>query len=183
MRQVRAWWGLLLAVFRSSGGPRRCGPGAAAPGAGILERRGRDAGRRHRTRRGPGPAGGPGPAVSPRSGAGGGASAAEPAHRAGPQVLVDMLGLAVLVQARRAQLTADAGLTEAAPFGLREVGVEVVDPHGAVAQPRGDPAGARGVGGPDGACQAVLRVVGEGHGLIFGAEGLNRKDRAKRFLT
>ena len=37
---------------------------------------------------------------------------------------------------RRAELAPDAGLLEAAPFRLRQVGVEVVDPDGAVAQPR-----------------------------------------------
>ena len=69
-------------------------------------------------------------------------SAGEPAHGLGREVLVDVLGLAVLGEAGRAEFASDAGLAEAAPLGLREVGVEVVDPDGAVPQPAGDPAGA-----------------------------------------
>ena len=58
-----------------------------------------------------------------------------------PGVLPDVFGLTVLVQAARAKLPADARLLEATPFGLRHVGVVVVDPDRAVAQPAGDPLG------------------------------------------
>ena len=50
-------------------------------------------------------------------------------------VLPDVLGLAVLRQPGRSELAPDAGLLEAAPLGLRHVGVVVVDPHRAVPQP------------------------------------------------
>lgn len=46
-----------------------------------------------------------------------------------------MLGLLVLAESAPAELASDAGLLEATPLGLREVGVEVVDPDGSVAQP------------------------------------------------
>src|SRR5688500_4641643 len=55
-------------------------------------------------------------------------SALEPAARSRCRVLVDVLGLAVLVEAGRAQLPADAGLLEPTPFGLGHVRVVVVDP-------------------------------------------------------
>ena len=87
-------------------------------------------------------------------------SAAEPAARAGLRVLPDVLGLAVFVEAGRAELAADPGLLEAAPLGLRQVRVVVVDPDRPVAQPRGDPLGAAGVRGPDRAGEPVGRVVG-----------------------
>ena len=60
---------------------------------------------------------------------------------AGSDVLPDVLGLAVLVQAGRAQLPADAGLLEAAPLRLRHVGVVVVDPDRAVRAAARRPAG------------------------------------------
>ena len=56
-------------------------------------------------------------------------------RRAGRRVLPDVLGLAVLVEAARPELAADARLLEAAPLGLRQVRVVVVDPDRAVAQP------------------------------------------------
>ena len=60
----------------------------------------------------------------------------------GRRVLPDVLGLAVLVEAGRAELAADARLLEAAPLGLRQVRVVVVDPDRPVAQAAGDPLGA-----------------------------------------
>ena len=112
-----------------------------------------------------------------------GRSAAEPAGRAGRGVLPDVLGLAVFVEAAGAELAADAGLLEAAPLGLRQVGVVVVDPDRAVAQPRGHPLGAAGVGGPDRAGQPVGRVVAERDGLVLGREPLDRQDRAEDLLA
>ncbi len=50
-------------------------------------------------------------------------------------------------------------------------------------QPGGDPAGPAGVGGPDGARQAVLGVVGEEDGLLLGGEGLDGEDRAEDLLA
>lgn len=94
-----------------------------------------------------------------------------------------MLGLAVLGESGRAEFASDAAPAEAAPLRLWEVGVEVVDPDGAVAQPAGDAAGAAGVGGPDGAREAVLGVVGEGDGLVLGGEGLHGQDGSEDLLA
>src|SRR5690606_15414449 len=106
-------------------------------------------------------------------------SALEPAGRPRGEVLVDVLGLLVLAQARRPELAPDAGAAEAAPLGLRYVRVEVVDPHGAVPQPLGDALGAARVGRPDAAGQAVAGVVGQFHRLVLGAEPLHGDDRAE----
>ena len=72
------------------------------------------------------------------------------------------------------------GLLEAAPLGLRQVGVVVVDPDRPVAQPRGDPLGAPGVRGPDRAGQPVGGVVAERDGLVLGREALDRSGPARR---
>ena len=53
-------------------------------------------------------------------------------------VLVDQLGFGVLLQAGRAQLTANTGLTKATPLGLWQVGAKVVDPDGTVTQLAGN---------------------------------------------
>ncbi|CAM5246799.1 hypothetical protein SVIOM74S_05571 [Streptomyces violarus] len=71
---------------------------------------------------------------------------------------------------------------EAAPLRLRHVGVEVVDPDGAVPQPLGDALGAARVGGPHPAGQAVARVVGQFHRLVLGAEALDGDHRAEDLL-
>src|SRR5699024_10950734 len=84
--------------------------------------------------------------------------AREPAGDGRLGVLVDVLGLGVLLEARRPELAADAGVLEAAPLRLRQVGVEVVDPDGAVAQAPRDPVRGPGVRGPHRAGQAVLGV-------------------------
>src|SRR6478735_1493004 len=52
----------------------------------------------------------------------------EPVLDGRPQVVPDVLGLAVLVEARLAELTTHARLLVAAPLGLRDVRVVVVDP-------------------------------------------------------
>src|SRR6059058_2776627 len=109
-------------------------------------------------------------------------STGEPANRLRREVLVDVLALAVLGESGGAELAAHSALSEAAPLRLREVGVEVVDPHGPVAQSAGDPAGTSGVGGPDGTGEAVLGVVGEGDRLGLGAEGLDGEDRPEDLL-
>src|SRR3954453_11171182 len=109
-------------------------------------------------------------------------SACEPADRLRRQVLVDVLALAVLGESGGAELAAHSALSEAAPLRLREVGVEVVDPDGPGAETAGDPAGTSGVGGPDGAGEAVLGVVGEGDRLGLGAEGLDGEDRSENLL-
>ncbi len=94
-----------------------------------------------------------------------------------------MLGLAVFGETAGAQLTADAGLSEAAPFRLRQIGMEVVDPDGAVPQQAGDPPGPVFVGGPHRSGEAVLGVVGEGDGLFLRAEGLHGEDGAEDLLA
>ena len=97
----------------------------------------------------------------------------EPARGPGCRVLPDVLGLTVLVQTARAKFPADPRLLEAAPLGLRQVRVVVVDPDRPVAQPAGDALGARGVGGPDRAGQPVGRVVAELDRLVLGREPLD----------
>src|SRR5690349_1290192 len=67
--------------------------------------------------------------------------AAEPAAGARCRVLPDVLRLAVLVEARRPELTPDARSLEAAPLGVRHVDVVVIDPHGPGAQSARDPLG------------------------------------------
>src|SRR6516164_8403140 len=68
-------------------------------------------------------------------------SPGEPVRGRGAHVVIDVLLLLVFLQAGGAELTADARLAEAAPLGLRQVGVIVVDPHRAVAQRGGHPFG------------------------------------------
>src|SRR5699024_5868926 len=94
--------------------------------------------------------------------------AREPAGDGRLGVLVDVLGLGVLLETGGAQLAADARLLETAPLRLRQVGVEVVDPDGAVAQAPRDPVRGPGVRGPHRAGQAVLGVVGDRDRLLFG---------------
>ena len=109
-------------------------------------------------------------------------SAAEPAARAGRRVLPDVLGLAVLVEAARAELAADPRSLVAAPLGLRDVDVVVVDPDRPVAEASGDALGTPGVRGPDRPGQAVRRVVAEGDRLVLGREALDGQDRAEDLL-
>src|SRR6476660_9467355 len=119
----------------------------------------------------------PGPPGAPSD------SAPEPARRAGVRVLPDVLGLAVLVEAAGPELATDPRLLEAAPLGLRQVGVVVVDPDRPVAEPGGDPLGATRVGRPDRAGQPVGRVVGELDRLLLGREALDREDRTEDLLA
>src|SRR5580692_198325 len=106
----------------------------------------------------------------------------EPVRGRGAGVVVDVLLLLVFLQARGAELTADAGLAETAPLGLRQVRVVVVDPHRAVAQRAGHPFGLARVGGPHRAGQAVGGVVAEPDGLLLGAEPLDRHHRAEHLI-
>src|SRR4029453_7217598 len=110
-------------------------------------------------------------------------SATEPVLGAGAKVLPDVLGLAVLVQSGRAELAADAGPAEAAPLGLRQVGVVVVDPHRPVPQPGRDPLGLSGVLGPDRTGQAVVGVVGDPHRVVLVGEPLDGQHRTERLLV
>ena len=77
------------------------------------------------------------------------------------------------------ELAADAGLLVAAPLGLRDVRVVVVDPDRAHPQPGRDALGLAGVLGPDRAGQAVLAVVGDPDGLVLAGERLDRQHRAE----
>src|SRR5271169_569284 len=106
----------------------------------------------------------------------------EPARGGRVRVVVDVLLLLVLVQARGAELAADAGPAEAAPLGLRQVGVVVVDPHRAVPQRAGDPLGPARVRGPDRARQAVRGVVAKPDRLVLGAEPLDGYDRPEHLF-
>ena len=101
----------------------------------------------------------------------------------GAHVVPDVLGLAVLVETRLAELAADAGLLVAAPLRLRDVGVVVVDPDRAHPQPAGDALGPAGVLGPDRAGQPVEAVVGDPHRRVLVGEGLDGQDRAERLLA
>ncbi len=65
----------------------------------------------------------------------------EPAGRPRCRVLPDVLGLTVLVETGRAELPADPGALEAAPFCLRQVRVVVVDPDRPVRAAGRRPAG------------------------------------------
>ena len=65
-------------------------------------------------------------------------SPSEPPRRCRCRVLPDVLRLTVLVQTARAKFPTDAGLLEAAPLGLGQVGVVVVDPDRPVAKSAGD---------------------------------------------
>src|SRR5256885_13914329 len=97
--------------------------------------------------------------------------------RPGPYVLPDVFDLAVFVQPGRPELAPDAGLLEATPLRLRDVGVVVVDPDRPVAQPLRDPLGPAGVLRPDGSGEAVHGVVGDAHGVVLAGERLDREHR------
>src|SRR6478609_6170519 len=109
----------------------------------------------------------------PRRGAGAQPTAnlaGEPVRGRRARVVVDVLLLLVLLQPGGAELAADARLAEAAPLGLRQVRVVVVDPHRAVAERPGHPFGLARVRGPHRPGQTVRRVVAEPDGLLLGAE-------------
>src|SRR4051794_14465060 len=95
-------------------------------------------------------------------------SAREPAHRLRADVVVDVLFLLVFLEPRRAQFTADPGLSETAPLGLREIGVEIVDPHRSVPQRRRHALRPAGIGGPDRTGQAIAGVIGDPERLLLG---------------
>src|SRR6478672_3980647 len=78
----------------------------------------------------------------------------EPSRRCGRDVVPDVLGLLVLLEAGLPELASDAGLLVAAPLGLGDVRVVVVDPHRPHAQPPGHALRPAGVLGPDGPGQA-----------------------------
>src|SRR3954465_14298751 len=110
-------------------------------------------------------------------------SGMEPELRLGIDVVPDVLGLAVLVEPGRAELAADAGPAEAAPLGLRYVGMVVVDPHRAVPQPVGDPLGPPGVLRPHGTGEAVGGVVRDAHRVVLVGEPLDGQHRAERLVV
>src|ERR671919_3244863 len=93
----------------------------------------------------------------------------------GSCVLPDVLGLAVLVQARRAELAADARLLVAAPLGLWDIGMVVVDPHRAVLKAAGDTLGPAGVLRPDRAGQTVVGVVGDADSVVLAGKAFDRQ--------
>src|ERR1700683_4670978 len=101
------------------------------------------------------------------------ASAGEPTGGPGGDVVVDVLALLVPLQAGRAELTADARTPEAAPLGLWQVRVVVVDPDRAVPQRARHPLGASGIGGPDRASETVRGVVAEQDRLLLGPQPLD----------
>src|ERR1700733_2620478 len=103
-------------------------------------------------------------------------SAGEPAGGPGAGVVVDVLALLVLLQAGRAELTADARTPEAAPLGLWQVRVGVVEPARAGPQRARPPLGASGIGGPDRPSQTVRGVVAEPDRLLLGTEPLDGHD-------
>ncbi len=80
------------------------------------------------------------------------------------------------------ELAADPRLLVAAPLRLRHVRVVVVDPDGAHPHPSRDPLRLPGVLGPDRAGQPVGAVVGEGHRVVLGAEGLDGENRPERLV-
>src|SRR5690349_22781806 len=108
--------------------------------------------------------------------------AGEPACGSRARVVVDVLFLLVLLQPGGAELAADTRLAEAAPLGLRQVGVVVVDPHRAVAERAGHPFGLPCIRGPHRPGQAVRSVIAEPDGLLLGAEPLDRHHRAEHLL-
>src|SRR5699024_12015342 len=89
------------------------------------------------------------------------------------EVLVDVLGLLVLGQTRGSELATEAGLLVAAPFGLRQIGVEVVDPDGAVAQALSHQLGLARILAPYGTGESVVDVVGDLDRLVVGGERLD----------
>ena len=103
----------------------------------------------------------------------------EPASRCGVDVLVDVLGFDVLHESRGAKLSAETGLFESTPLGLRQVRVIVVDPDRAVAQRAGDTLGPAGVLRPHRASEPVHRVVADANGFVFRGERLDGHHRPK----
>ena len=83
----------------------------------------------------------------------------EPTGNSRCRVLVDQLGFGVLLQAGRAQLAANTGLTKATPLGLWQVGAKVVNPDGAVTQTSRHTLRNLTVGCPHRTGQAVFGVV------------------------
>src|SRR5215470_694266 len=106
----------------------------------------------------------------------------EPVGGTRVDVVVDVFLLLVFLQAGRAELTPDARLAEAAPLGLRQVGMVIVDPHRAVAQRACHPFGLARVRGPHRAGQAVAGVVAEPDRLLLGAEPLDRHHRTEHLV-
>ena len=107
---------------------------------------------------------------------------AEPVLGLGGDVVPDVLGLAVLLEADVAELAADAGLLVAAPLGLGDVRVVVVDPHRAHAQPGRDALALAGVAGPHRTGESVDAVVGDADRVVLAGEGLDREHRPERLV-
>src|SRR5690606_37375777 len=99
------------------------------------------------------------------------------------EALVDVLGLLVLGQPGRTELTAEPGLLEAAPLSLRQVRVVVVDPDRAVAQTPGDALCATCILRPHGTGETVDRVVRGLDGFFFGLERLDGDDGAEGLVA
>src|SRR5690606_21864189 len=97
-------------------------------------------------------------------------------------VLFGVLGLLDLGERRVPQLAAEAGLAAPAPLRLGQVGVVVRAPEGAVPQAVRDPLRLPGVLRPDGARQAVDRVVRDLDGLVLVPERLDRDDGPEGLL-
>src|SRR6476660_6833676 len=102
---------------------------------------------------------------------------------AGPaEIDVDVLELAVFVEADLAVFATDPRLLVSAERVARVDHVVVVDPHGARAQALGDANGPRGVARPYGTGKSIDRVVRQTDGLFFVVEGDNREDRPADLL-
>jgi hypothetical protein len=97
-------------------------------------------------------------------------------------VLPHVLDFAVFVESDAAEFATVAGALHAARFGLRHVGVVVVDPDGSVPQPVRDAPGLACVLGPHRACQPVDGVIGQPHRFVFVGECLEGQHRIERFL-
>src|ERR1700709_226846 len=97
--------------------------------------------------------------------------APEPVRGGRGDVVPDVLGLEVLLEARTAELAADARLLVAAPLGLRDGGVVSVDPDRAPPDRSGHRLALAGVVGPHRAGQPVDGVVGDAYGVVLVGEG------------
>src|SRR5690625_2875207 len=112
----------------------------------------------------------------------------EPALRFWADVVPHVFGLLVFGKAGRAEFPAETALLEPAPFRLRDVRMEVVDPDGTVAKPRGHPFRAPSILRPHGTGEAVDGVVGDAHCVVFrllrrgSGEGFDREDRSEGLL-
>src|SRR5690606_4326516 len=95
----------------------------------------------------------------------------------------DQLGLQVLLETGGAHLAPDAGLLVAAEGHVGAVPDAAVHAECAGADAVGDRGDALAVGAVDGTGQAVLRVVGDGHGLVVGVVTDDHQDRAEDLLT